>query len=242
MKYFSLLFVALFCETCLHAQVLVGDWNVEDLSSEVGGIVGILGDEEFEAGVRFSADGKFYGGKVEKGTYKQYGDTIILTRKQEDVQKCKEEKLEIEKNMGMDDDENELNKYILEYIRPYTTDTLIFDKNNSGNTLLLLRVSAKLEVKPPYEKVFYLHKKGTNESLNKEYDIHGKWILKAERGITMDFHKDGKTATINGEDVEYTLDGEYITLDGRKTRLVVGKKFAAWQIDEHLKGVTELYR
>ena len=90
MKQISLLFITLFALIAgLNAQTLVGDWNVETLSSRewIGGDAGILEDEEFESGVHFSSDGKFYCQKIEKGSYRQIGDTIILTRTQNDIRK-----------------------------------------------------------------------------------------------------------------------------------------------------------
>lgn len=253
MKQISLLFITLFALIAgLNAQTLVGDWDVETLSSRewIGGDAGILEDEDFESGVHFSSDGKFYCQKIEKGSYRQIGDTIILTRIQKDIRKKEEEIRQMEKDMKTAIDNHSLNpNYINERIRIYTTDTLLLEKNKSGNTLLLLRISSKLEVKPPFEIAFYLHKKGTNESINKNKNIIGEWFCQVEREpFTYIFKKDGLFQIVDSdgnilqESMAYKIDGEYLTISNSTSRLLFGDNFAVWQMEPNMQAVMKLLR
>ena len=255
MKQISLLFITLFALIAgLNAQTLVGDWDVETLSSRewIGGDAGILEDEEFESGVHFSSDGKFHCQKIEKGSYRQIGDTIILTRIQKDIRKKEEEIRQMEKDMKTAIDNHSLNpNYINERIRIYTTDTLLLEKNKSGNTLLLLRISSKFEAKPPYELAFYLHKKGTNESINNDNSIIGEWFCQGERNpFTLIFKENGQLLATDSDgnslfqNGTYTLDGEYLTssIDNSGSRFLFGNNFAVWQIDPNIKAVMKLFR
>ncbi len=253
MKQISLLFITLFALIAgLNAQTLVGDWDVETLSSRewIGGDAGILEDEDFESGVHFSSDGKFYCQKIEKGSYRQIGDTIILTRIQKDIRKKEEEIRQMEKDMKTAIDNHSLNpNYINERISIYTTDTLLLEKNKSGNTLLLLRISSKLEVKPPFEIAFYLHKKGTNESINKSKNIIGEWSCQGEREpFTYIFKKDGLFQIVDSdgnilqESMAYKIDGEYLTISNSTSRLLFGDNFAVWQMEPNMQAVMKLLR
>ena len=253
MKQISLLFITLFALIAgLNAQTLVGDWDVETLSSRewIGGNAGILEDEDFESGVHFSSDGKFYCQKIEKGSYRQIGDTIILTRIQKDIRKKEEEIRQMEKDMKTAIDNHSLNpNYINERIRIYTTDTLLLEKNKSSNTLLLLRISSKLEVKPPFEIAFYLHKKGTNESINKNKNIIGEWFCQGEREpFTYIFKKDGLFQIVDSdgnilqESMVYKIDGEYLTISNSTSRLLFGDNFAVWQMEPNMQAVMKLLR
>ena len=253
MKQISLLFIVFFVSIAqLNAQTLVGDWDVEALSLRewVGESVGILEDEDFESGVQFSSDGKFYCQKIEKGSYRQIGDTLILTRTQKDVSKQEEIIRQREEEMKRAMDDYNINyDDINERLRIYTTDTLLLEKNKSGNTLLLLRISSKTEVKPPFELAFYLHKKGTKESINKDKSIIGEWFCPGERKpITINFKKNGTHQVVdsNGNTLQesqaYKLDGEYLTIFDNKSRFLFGDKFAVWQMEPNAKMVIKLLR
>lgn len=258
MKQISLLFITLFALIAgLNAQTLVGDWDVETLSSRewIGGDAGILEDEEFESGVHFSSDGKFHCQKIEKGSYRQIGDTIILTRTQNDIRKQEEIIRQREEDMKQAIDNYNIDynyySYINERLRIYTTDTLLLEKNKSGNTLLLLRISSKFEAKPPYELAFYLHKKGTNESINNDNSIIGEWFCQGERNpFTLIFKENGQLLATDSDgnslfqNGTYTLDGEYLTssIDNSGSRFLFGNNFAVWQIDPNIKAVMKLFR
>ena len=254
MKQISLLFIIFFVSIAqLNAQTLVGDWDVEALSLRewVGESVGILEDEDFESGVQFSSDGKFYSQKIEKGSYRQIGDTLILTRIQKDVRKQEEIIRQREEELKRAMDDYNINyDDINERLRIYTTDTLLLEKNKSGNTLLLLRISSKTEVKPPFELAFYLHKKGTNESINKGKSIIGEWFFQSEREpFTLIFKGNGQLQFIysdgnkHSNDISYTLDGEYISTEmPNRLRFLFGDKFAVWQMEPNAKTVIKLLR
>lgn len=255
MKQISLLFITLFALIArLNAQTLVGDWDVEALSLRgwVGGLAGILEDEEFESGVHFSSDGKFYCQKIEKGSYRQIGDTLILTRIQNDIRKQEESIRQREEDMKQAIDNYDINyNYINETLRIYTTDTLLLEKNKSGNTLLLLRISSKFEAKPPHELAFYLHKKGTNESINNDNSIIGEWFCQGERNpFTLIFKENGQLLATDSDgnplfqNGTYTLDGEYLTssMDNSRSRFLFGNNFAVWQMEPNMQAVIKLLR
>ncbi len=256
MKQINLLFITLFVLIArLNAQTLVGDWDVETLSSRewIGGDAGILEDEDFESGVHFSSDGKFYCQKIEKGSYRQIGDTIILTRIQKDIRKQEEIIRQREEDMKQAIDNYNIDynyySYINERLRIYTTDTLLLEKNKSGNTLLLLRISSKFEAKPPYELAFYLHKKGTNESINNDKNIIGEWFCQGEREpFTYIFKKDGLFQIVDSdgnilqESMAYKIDGEYLTISNSTSRLLFGDNFAVWQMEPNMQAVMKLLR
>lgn len=255
MKQINLLFITLFVLIArLNAQTLVGDWDVEALSLRewVGGLAGILEDEDFESGVHFSSDGKFYCQKIEKGSYQQIGDTLILTRIQNDIRKQEESIRQREEDMKQAMDNYDINyNYINETLRIYTTDTLLLEKNKSGNTLLLLRISSKFEAKPPYELAFYLHKKGTNESINNDNSIIGEWFCQGERNpFTLIFKENGQLLATDSDgnplfqNGTYTLDGEYLTssMDNSRSRFLFGNNFAVWQIEPNIEAVIKLLR
>ncbi len=248
MKQISFLFITLFVSIAqLNAQTLAGEWNVEILSPRewVGEYVGILEDEDFESGVQFASDGKFYCQKIEKGTYRQIGDTLILTRIQEDVRKQEEIIRQREEELKRAiEDYNINNDDIKERLRIYTTDTLLLEKNKSGNTLLLLRISSKTEVKPPFEIAFYLHRKGTNESINNGKNINGEWFCPVTKH-TFIFMKNGKyqftgSNGLSPQNGAYKLNGEYLIINDSKLRFLFGDKFAVWQMDSNINAVIKL--
>lgn len=240
------------------AQQLAGEWNMEPLTavSQLGKEVGILSNEDFHTkGIKFG-NGKFYCRNVEKGTFKQEGDTLILSRKKEDILAFKKRLEATILPKDQFEDKMQYNQQLLDLVEKvnlYATDTLVVYRNWEGNAMLLNSVNSEYRRISHSEVVYYLHKKNTNTSLNKNRSIEGKWKTEYDGGIILDFRNDGKVDAYSIKEKatkteKYKFRGEHLTIgtDTHKTetlRFVMGNANVAFvERDQQGKNPTKLER